>query len=104
LAAIQKEGLKVWDVSCQEVFVSCSFFAAIDIDAVGLALIVDMVGHNGKHSHKVQGTHYYSTWLKPTNFSITECNHGNVDLNTLFAAHSSKAQYKTDLDFLIRSP
>jgi hypothetical protein len=117
LAAIQKEGLKVWDASRQEVFVSRPFLAAVGADAVGLAPIAGTVGHNGKHGcrvhcpfvgrHKPGGTHYYGARLKPANFSVVGCDHEDVDLNSLLAAHSSgssKVQYVADLDILIKSP
>jgi hypothetical protein len=45
--------------------------------------------------------------LRPTGFSVGGCDHDDVDLNTLLAAHSlqsSKAQYAADLDIVIKSP
>jgi hypothetical protein len=117
LAAIQKEGLNIWNASRQEVFVSRPFLAAVGADAVGLAPIAGAVGHNGRCGcrvhcpfigwHKAQGTHYYGAQLKPTGFSVGGCDHDDVDLNTLLAAHSSqssKAQYAADLDIVIKSP
>ena len=109
LGAIQK-GLKIWDVSHQVIFVSQPFLTAIGADAVGLALIAGMVGHNGKHScwvhcpfvgwHKACSTHYYGAWLKPTNFTVAECNHDSVDLDNILTAHTSatsKAWYGNDI-------
>jgi len=117
LAAIQKEGLKIWDASHRKVFVSRPFLAAVGADAVGLAPIAGTVGHNGKHGcrvhcpfvgrHKARGTHYYGARLKPANYSVAGCDHNDVELNTLLAAHTSatsKARYGTNLDILIRSP
>jgi hypothetical protein len=57
--------------------------------------------------HKDKGTHYYSARLKPTNFSVAGCDHGDVDLNTPLSAHSteaSKANYDKDLAFLLKAP
>jgi len=117
LGAIQKEGLKIWDASRRVVFVSRPFLAAIGADAVGLAPIAGTVGHNGKHGcrvhcpfvgrHKAGGTHYYGARFKPTNFAVAGCDHNNVDLNNILASHTSatsKAQYRNNLDFLVKSP
>jgi len=117
LAAIQKEGLQIWDASRREIFVCRPFLAAVGADAVGLAPIAGTIGHNGKSGcrvhcpfvgrHKDKGTHYYSAQLKPTNFSVKGCDHGDVDLNALLSAHTtkaSKAKYDKDLAFLIQAP
>jgi hypothetical protein len=117
LGAIQKEGLKIWDASRRVVFVSRPFLAAVGADAVGLAPIAGTVGHNGKHGcrvhcpfvgrHKARGTHYYGARLKPTNFAVAGCDHDDVDLNNILAAHTSatsKARYGNNLDFLVKSP
>jgi hypothetical protein len=99
LAAIQKEGLKIWDASHQKIFVFRPFLAAVGADTVGLAPIAGTVGHNGKHGcrvhcpfvgrHKAWGTHYYGARLKPANYSVAGCDHDDVELNTLLAAHTS---------------
>jgi hypothetical protein len=117
MGAIQKEGLGIWDASRQVVFVSRPFLAAVGADAVRLAPIAGTVGHNGKHGcrvhcpfvgrHKAWGTHYYGAQLKPTNFAVAGCDHNDVNLKNILAAHISaalKAQYGTDLDFLVKSP
>jgi hypothetical protein len=48
LSAIQKEGLRIWDASRDEVFVSHPFLALGTADGPGMAMINGLVGHHGK--------------------------------------------------------
>ena len=79
-AALQREGLTIWDGSRQVHRTSNVFVAFVTADSVGLANINGWVGHGGKHGcrymcglpgrHKPvlrrsDGTHYSPVLLKP---------------------------------------
>src|ERR1700687_4813121 len=65
LAAIQKEGLKIWDASSDEVFTSDPFLALATADRPGMASLNGFVGHQGKvHCHlhcMIKGHHKRGT-------------------------------------------
>lgn len=117
VSAIQKEGLKCWNASTDEVFVTRPFLAGVGADSLGLAPIAGAVGHHGKSGcrvycpfkgrHKPGGTHYYCARMKPTGFTMQGCDHNDVDLNTLLGSHNtkdSKVRYDHNLDHLMRAP
>lgn len=116
LSAIQKEGLRIWNASRDEVVISRPFLGAVGADSIGLAPIAGTVGHHGKYAcrvhcdfkgrHKIGGTHYYGARLKPAGFTVAGCAHDDVDLDTLLASHSteaSTARYNKDLDFVCQA-
>jgi hypothetical protein len=99
VAALQKEGLRIWDAGSLRVFVSRLFLALGSADGPGMAALNGCVGHHGKYScrlycpligrHKPGGTHYYPARLRPSSFTVAGCDHPDVDLNVLLRAFTS---------------
>ena len=48
LSALQREGLLIWDASCDETFISNPFLALATADGPGMACLNGFVGHQGK--------------------------------------------------------
>ncbi|KIK76385.1 hypothetical protein PAXRUDRAFT_18260 [Paxillus rubicundulus Ve08.2h10] len=69
LAALQKEGLKIWDASRNTIYISHPFLALGTADGPGLAYL------NGL----VSGYIYYPALQKPDNYDVAGCNHPDVD-------------------------
>jgi hypothetical protein len=100
LASIQNDGLPIWDASHNISFISNPFLALATADGPGMAYLNGCVGHQGKiHCHlhcPLKGRHkpgaaqYYPARLKPHNYSVPGCDHGDVNLDTLLQAFDSK--------------
>lgn len=90
LAALQKDGLRVWDSSRCACFLADVYFALGTADGPGMAYLNGLVGHHGGHGcrlncgmrgrHKPGGTHYFPAALKPHNFTVAGSVHDDVDL------------------------
>jgi hypothetical protein len=75
LAAIQKEGLRIWDSLHNTLFPLYPFSALNTADGPGMVYLNGFVGYHGKHGcrlycglkgrHKPGGSHYYPALLKP---------------------------------------
>ena len=73
LSAIQKEGLPIWDVSTNTLYVSNPYMALACADGPAMAYINGLVGHQGKigcclycpMKGRWKGSHYYPICLKP---------------------------------------
>ena len=93
LSALQRDGLCVWDCLTGHVFTSRPFFFLGTADGPGLAALHGQVGHHGafgcrvycglKGRHKPGGPHYYPTLLKPIDYNLPGCDHGDVDVYRL---------------------
>ncbi len=69
IAALQNEGLKIWDASWQHTFVTHPIIVFATADTVAMAVINSMVGHSGVHRcqwfcgmrrrHRPREGHYY---------------------------------------------
>ena len=116
LAAIQTEGLKIWDAKQNVTFLSHPFLALATADGPGMAHLNGCVGHSGKHGcrlycdlkgrHKPGGSHYYPARLKPTGFEVQGCNHDDVHLQTLlenFSPTECTQRYHSNLKHVMRS-
>jgi hypothetical protein len=116
VAALQKEGLRIWDAKNLRVFVSRLFLALASADGPGMAALNGCVGHHGKYScrlycplvgrHKPGGTHYYPARLLPNAFNVAGCDHPDVDLNTLlkdFTSAEATKHYNANLLFVSQS-
>jgi hypothetical protein len=112
LAALQKEGLQIWDAVCNVTFVSNLFFALGTADTPGMVYLNGHVGHHGAYAchlycsnrgrHKPGATCYYPALLKPSNYNVEGCSHS--DVNPRFIPASSMDEYHKNLDYVLRSP
>jgi hypothetical protein len=116
VAAIQQEGLKIWDARKNTVFKSYIFVALATADGPGMACLNGCVGHSGKFGcrlycplsgrHKTGGTHYYPARQKPTGFTVEGCDHPDVDLQTLLENFNSQEcieRYRANLKYVMSS-
>jgi len=119
LAAIQNEGLPIWDASHRLLYTSHPFLALANANGPAMAHINGLVGHQGKNAcqlycplkgHcKPSASTYYPALLKPTHYDVDGCDHDDVnpvdirlqtfegyDTNLTYLAQSQNdAQYKT---------
>lgn len=103
LAAIQKEGLIIWDAFQNVLFTSQIFLAFATADAVGMASLNGWVGHHeGLGCHLVCGMpgyhepgapHYYPALLRPTNVREDQLNSNHPDINFNHLPKPSEEQY-----------
>ena len=111
LAALQKEGLHIWDGHRKRTFKSHPFLAFATADSPGMTHLSGLVGHQGKLGcrlycemqgrHKPGGTHYFPAARKPLNYTVTGCSHNDVDLNRSFTQSTNR--YHQNLRFVLAS-
>ncbi len=112
LAALQKEGLSIWDAAIDRLFISRLFLGLNTADGPAMAYLNSLVGHHGKFGcrlycatpgrHKPNGTHYYPALLKPVNYTVEGCDH--PDLSHFSATSSDTDHYYTNLNYLLAAP
>ena len=112
LAALQREGLKIWDASKNRLFISRPFLALVTADGPAMVYLNALVGHQGKFGcrlycpapgrHKPNGPVYYPALLKPIGYVMQGCDH--PDISHFMPLVSSSAQYFANLMFLLESP
>lgn len=114
LAALQREGLVIWDASRDVVFTSHPFLAFATADAVGMVDLNGWVGHHGWMGCRLMcglpgrnkpGTpHYFPALLCPSNVreDQVKSNHPDIDINNLPSA--STESYRENLHLIITSP
>lgn len=113
VAALHNEGgLKIWKASTNEVVTSDPFLAQLTADRVGLPAINGMAGHTAtygcrtncdtKGRHKPEAPQYYPAHLQPSNYTVPECNHGDVDVANV--SHVQPDEYHKNLVFVMKSP
>jgi hypothetical protein len=112
VAALQREGLHIWDASRDEVFISYPFLALATADGPGMTYLNGLVGHCGKNGcrlycsitgrHKLGGTRYYPVLLKPLNYEVLGCDHGDIPFANLPSC--SPDLYHQNLRHLLASP
>jgi hypothetical protein len=112
LAAIQKEGLWLWDGAFQREIHSRMFLALLTADGPGMMHVTGFVGYHGKHGcHlycglprqcKPQGKQYFPVLLKPMDYDVDGCMHRDVNIKDLPKA--SCERYRTNLRHLVSSP
>lgn len=108
LAALQLEGLPIWDAEQNCIFIDRPFFALGTADGPGMTYLNGLVGHHGaygcrlycptKGRHKPGGGHYFPAHLKPDQYSILGCDHGDVDVHNI--PLPSSAEYIQNLAYL----
>ncbi|KAF8806951.1 hypothetical protein BYT27DRAFT_7292543 [Phlegmacium glaucopus] len=112
VAALQREGLRIWDASRNEVFTSSPFVALGTADGPAMAYLNGLVGHHGKNGcrlycsitgrHKPGGSHYYPALLKPLNYNVSGSDHGDLLYANLPSC--SPDIYHRNLRHLLESP
>jgi hypothetical protein len=112
LAAIQKQGLPIWDASRKQLFTSHPFLALATADGPAMASINGLVGHQGRNGcrlycplkgrRKPGGSQYYPALLKPINYEVDGCSHADIDPFTI--GSRTFENYETNLKYLIESP
>lgn len=112
VAALQREGLRIWDASLNEIFTSHPFLALGTADGPGMTYLNGLVGHHGKNGcrlycsvigrHKPGGSHYYPALLKPLNYNVAGSDHDDLPYADLPSC--SPDIYHKNLRHLLASP
>ena len=112
VAALQREGLPIWDAYHRKRAITFLFLLLVLADAVGMALLSGSVGHHGQKGcrllcgfagrNKTQGAHYYPALLRPTGFeNHRTSSHLDVDIRALPTPDPD--EYRSDLFYVISS-
>ncbi|KAG6834618.1 hypothetical protein H0H93_008543, partial [Arthromyces matolae] len=111
LAAIQKEGLQIWDAETGRQFLSRPFLYLGAADGPGSVHFTGFVGHHGaypcriycplKGRHKPGGSHYYPALLKPDNYTVEGCTHDDIHPRDI--QNPSSEEYHRNLWYLLNS-
>jgi hypothetical protein len=112
LAAIQNEGLTIWDASRDATFISDLHLLFTTADGPGLVYWDGMVGHSGKNGcrmycgvlgrRKTRGTRYYPALLKPLDQCVIGSDHASIDVTQIPLGGSD--DYADNLKHLVTSP
>ncbi|KAL4255831.1 hypothetical protein AB1N83_011941 [Pleurotus pulmonarius] len=116
ISALQHEGLPIWDADSKKTFISKIFIMYGTADGPGLSFHNGLTGHRGKRGCRLHcpllGRHkdgcptYYPALLKPNNYSVSGCDHPDVDIQQLslsfVSADSIAAAYTVNLARLIQ--
>ncbi|KAF7979644.1 hypothetical protein HWV62_41611 [Athelia sp. TMB] len=111
LAALQKEGLMVWDAVSDTIFRSFPYLLLDTADGPAMQYLNGLVGHAGaygcrlycqvKGRHKPGATNYYPAHLKPDNYSVRGCDHADIALRHI--ATPSAEEHQQNLKYLLQS-
>jgi hypothetical protein len=112
LAALQHEGLHIWDSLDDRVFISHPFFAIASADAPGMTYINGLVGHQGafgcrfycpvKGRRRQDEKKYYPAHLKPDGINVPGSDHPDYDVYAL--TPMSLQEYALNLAHVMASP
>jgi hypothetical protein len=112
LAALQNEGLQIWDAFAKETYRSDPYLMFVTSDGPGLVHFDGMVGHSGKNGcrlycgalsrRKGGSTHYYPALLMPRDHCVEGSNHDDIDVFNL--PSSGHENYARNLFMLVSSP
>lgn len=93
ISALQNEGLRIWDASIQAHIPRSTPFVFVTADSPAMAMVSGMVGHSGKYGCRLycglpgrrrdRDGHYYPVMLKPDDYNVTGCDHGDVSFSDL---------------------
>lgn len=116
LGALQREGLRIWNAETGEIFVAYPHLALVTADGPAMAMLSGFVGHQGRvhcrfycpliGRHKPGASQYYPVRLKPDNYSVSGCDHGDVDLDALlksFTSLEASTRYQANLAQVVLS-
>lgn len=108
IAALQREGFKIWDAARDVTFVSRPWVFLAEADAIGAPDQTGYVSHHGKYGCRLRcgragrrkpgGSHYYSVCLRPHNYSEQGCD--DDDYEPYIISDSCPLRYQEDLRFL----
>ncbi|TFY65491.1 hypothetical protein EVJ58_g1955 [Rhodofomes roseus] len=111
VAALQREGLAVWDARRNVCFRARPWIFLVESDAVGAPELTGYVGHHGKKGcrngcgrrgrRKPGAPHYYAVCLKPNEYHERGCEDEDYDPSTL--PPLSSQQYEDDVKYLLGS-
>ena len=111
VAAIQKEGLKIWDARRDVVFTFHIYLTLATADGPGMTYLNGLNGHQGALGCclycltpgrcKPNGKGYYPCLLKPDNYTVEGCNHSDISATAIRSA--SKEVYLENLAYLMAS-
>ena len=112
IAALQREGLHLWDGYNRRRALAFVFLLLVLADAVAMAELSGSVGHHGLKGcrllcgfagrNKAQGAHYYPALLRPHGFETHRTSsHPDIDINSL--PDPDPEQYRRDLYHVISS-
>jgi hypothetical protein len=119
VAALQKEGLRIWDAQSGETFISRPFLALESADSPAMATLSGCVGHSGKYGcrlycpmagrHKHGASHYYPARFKPTEYAVQGCSHDDIILSDLLLTiaqnpNDAAERYQKNLEIVCSSP
>jgi hypothetical protein len=107
LAALQNEGLQIWDAIQNRVFVTHPFLAFATADAPALPYLNGLVGHHGRLGcrlfcgtpgrHRDGGSHYYPALLKPLaqypnepTYQVEGSDHADIKVSDVGTTNSTK--------------
>lgn len=112
VAALQREGLPIWDAYHRRRAIAFLFLLLVLADAIAMAPLSGSVGHHGRKGcrllcgfigrNKVRGSHYYPALLRPAGFeNHRTSSHPDVDIRTLPIPNPE--EYRSDLFSVISS-
>ncbi|KIK79377.1 hypothetical protein PAXRUDRAFT_16365 [Paxillus rubicundulus Ve08.2h10] len=109
LAALQREGLPMWDPLTDSRYISGLYLIFTTADGPGLIYWDDMFGHSGKNGchlycgiqghHKKNGTHYYPALLCPHDHIAAGSHHG--DIEALEVLQGGSTEYANNLKKIV---
>ncbi|KAF9220546.1 hypothetical protein BS17DRAFT_714109 [Gyrodon lividus] len=112
LAALQHEGLTIWDASQDQVFWSDLYLLSPTADGPALIYWDSFIGHCSKNGcriycgvldcQKTHQTHYYPALLKPRDCACAGSNHPNY--NAFKIPLGSSGDYAANLCWLLSAP
>jgi len=89
VAALQNEGLMIWDAAQRVTFRVRPWILLAEADAVGAPELTGYVGHHGKRGCRLRcsrvgrrkpgGSHYYAVCAKPDGYNESGCDHPDYD-------------------------
>ena len=115
LAALQCEGLPIWNATTDIHYLSHPFLYLKTADAPAIIYMNGLVGHRGKigcRHHcdikgRLRGKHYYPALLKPSgNYRVRGCDHPDIDIFHHAAQLDPDKQertYRTNLRYVEQS-
>ena len=111
LAALQREGLPIWNARTNTVTISYPYFALGTADGPGMSYLNGLVGHRGaygcrlycpvKGRRKPGAPTHYPAFLKPENYDVAGCDHDDINIRQL--SQNSADEYTRNLAYVLTS-
>lgn len=112
-AAIQKEGLAIWDGYTRTQFVDRPFVLYKTADTLAIIIMTGHVGHGGRQGCRVfcgmpgrrkpGASMYYPVTLLPENYTVQNCTHEDVDLRAFASSGPDTTLYMQQLHKVLSS-